>query len=331
MPPQLARTSFAERIERLERESLSPLATRSYPAQRDTEEPDSEHRTPFQRDRDRIVHTKAFRRLKRKTQVFIAPEGDHYRTRLTHTLEASGIARNVARALGLNEDLTEAISLGHDLGHPPFGHIGEAVLDECARERWGSGFRHNEHSLRVVEKIEALNLTVQVRDGIRHHTGPERPQTLEGRIVKVVDRIAYINHDIDDAIRAGILRFEQLPQAEIELLGSTGSERIETLVVDLLSRSEAAGDIVQGPEVGGAMLRLRSFMFDNVYLGADAQRQTPRIERMLRTLFDHYAENPPLAVVEGASEEQRVIDWLAGMTDRFAIRTFADLSLPQGF
>ncbi|HEX2415837.1 MAG TPA: deoxyguanosinetriphosphate triphosphohydrolase [Thermoleophilaceae bacterium] len=331
MPPQLARTSFAERIERLERESLSPLATRSYPAQRDIEEPDSEHRTPFQRDRDRIVHTKAFRRLKRKTQVFIAPEGDHYRTRLTHTLEASGIARNVARALGLNEDLTEAISLGHDLGHPPFGHIGEAVLDECARKRWGSGFRHNEHSLRVVEKIEKLNLTVQVRDGIRHHTGPERPQTLEGRIVKVVDRIAYINHDIDDAIRAGILRFEQLPQAEIELLGSTGSERIETLVVDLLSRSEAAGDIVQGEEVGGAMLRLRSFMFDKVYLGADAQRQTPRIERMLRTLFDHYAENPPLAVVEGASEEQRVIDWLAGMTDRFAIRTFADLSLPQGF
>jgi dGTPase len=331
MPSQLARTSFAERIERLERESLSPLATRSYPAMRDIEEPDSDHRTPFQRDRDRIVHTKAFRRLKRKTQVFIAPEGDHYRTRLTHTLEASGIARNVARALGLNEDLTEAISLGHDLGHPPFGHIGEAVLDECARERWGSGFRHNEHSLRVVEKIEALNLTVQVRDGIRHHTGPDRPQTLEGRIVKVVDRIAYINHDIDDAIRAGILRYENLPQAEIELLGSTGSERIESLVVDLLARSEAAGDIVQGEEVGGAMLRLRSFMFDNVYLGADAQRQTPRIERMLRTLFAHYAENPPPPVVEGASEEERVIDWLAGMTDRFAIRVFSDLSLPQGF
>jgi dGTPase len=331
MPSQLARTSFAERIERLERESLSPLATRSYPALRDIEEPDSDHRTPFQRDRDRIVHTKAFRRLKRKTQVFIAPEGDHYRTRLTHTLEASGIARNVARALGLNEDLTEAISLGHDLGHPPFGHIGEAVLDECARERWGSGFRHNEHSLRVVEKIEALNLTVQVRDGIRHHTGPDRPQTLEGRIVKVVDRIAYINHDIDDAIRAGVLRYENLPQAEIELLGSTGSERIESLVVDLLARSEAAGDIAQGEEVGGAMLRLRSFMFDNVYLGADAQRQTPRIERMLRTLFAHYAENPPPPVVEGATEEERVIDWLAGMTDRFAIRVFSDLSLPQGF
>ena len=331
MPPQLARTSFAERVERLERESLSPLATRSYPARREVEEPDSDHRTPFQRDRDRIVHSKAFRRLKRKTQVFIAPEGDHYRTRLTHTLEASGIARNVARALSLNEDLTEAISLGHDLGHPPFGHTGEAVLDECARERWGSGFRHNVHSLRVVEKIEALNLTAEVRDGIRHHTGPGRPATLEGRIVKVVDRIAYINHDIDDAIRAGVLRFEDLPGPEIELLGSTGSERIETLVVDLLTRSEPVGDIVQSDEVGGAMLRLRSFMFDNVYLGADAQRQTPRIERMLRALFAHYADNPPPPVVAGASEQERVIDWLAGMTDRFAIRAFSDLSVPQGF
>ena len=331
MPPQLARTSFAERVERLERESLSPLATRSYPARRDVEEPDSDHRTPFQRDRDRIVHSKAFRRLKHKTQVFIAPEGDHYRTRLTHTLEASGIARNVARALSLNEDLTEAISLGHDLGHPPFGHIGEEVLDACVRERWGSGFRHNEHSLRVVERIERLNLTEQVRDGIRHHTGPHTPATLEGRIVKLVDRIAYINHDIDDALRAGILRFEDLPREEIELLGSTGSERIETLVVDLLGRSEAAGDIVQGEEVGGAMLRLRSFMFERVYLGPDAQLEKPRIERLLRTLFEEYAATPPPAVVEGASEQERVVDWLAGMTDRFAIRAFADMSMPQGF
>src|SRR5918995_2896222 len=170
---QLARTSFRERMERLADETHCPLATRSYPAVRQEEEPDSDHRTPFQRDRDRVVHSKAFRRLKHKTQVFIAPEGDHYRTRLTHTLETCGMARNVARALGLNEDLTEAIGLGHDLGHPPFGHIGEQVLDACVRERWGSGFRHNEHSLRVVERIEALNLTEQVRDGIRNHTGPE--------------------------------------------------------------------------------------------------------------------------------------------------------------
>ena len=311
--------------------ALSLLATPSYPALREVEEPDSAHRNPFQRDRDRIVHSKAFRRLKHKTQVFVAPEGDHYRTRLTHTLEASGIARNVARALGLNEDLTEAISLGHDLGHAPFGHIGEEVLDGCARERWGSGFRHNEHSLRVVDKIERLNLTEQVRDGILRHTGGHRPASLEGRIVKVVDRIAYINHDIDDAVRAGVLGYGDLPQPEIDLLGRTGSERIETLVVDLLARSEEAGDIVQGEQVGEAMLRLRAFMFERVYLGPTAQAEKPRVERMLHALFAHYADNPPPPAVEGASDQERVIDWLAGMTDRFAIRVFSDLSVPQGF
>jgi dGTPase len=317
-------------MERLER-SLAPLATRSYPALRRLPEPDSDHRTPFQRDRDRIVHSKAFRRLKHKTQVFLAPEGDHYRTRLTHTLEACGIARNVARALGLNEDLTEAIGLGHDLGHPPFGHVGETVLDECVRSRWGHAFRHNEHSLRVVERIERLNLTDQVRDGILHHTGPKPPGTLEGRIVRVVDRIAYINHDIDDAIRAGVLRFEDLPRDEIDLLGSTGSGRIETLVVDLLDRSEAAGDIVQGEEVGASMLRLREFMFERVYLAPDAQPEKPRIETMLHTLFDHYTENPPAPLTPDASDEQRVVDWLAGMTDRFAIKAFEELSVPRGF
>jgi dGTPase len=320
MPP-LALEPFRARIERLE-EGLSPLATRSYPALRARPEPDSSHRTPFQRDRDRIVHSKAFRRLKHKTQVFIAPEGDHYRTRLTHTLETCGIARNVARALGLNEDLTEAVGLGHDLGHPPFGHIGEAVIDECMRERFGARFRHNEHSLRVVERIEDLNLTEQVRDGILRHTGDEPPATLEGRIVRVVDRIAYINHDIDDAIRAGVLRFEDLPAAEIELLGATGSDRIETLVADLLERSEREGDVVQGEEVGRAMLRLREFMFEHVYLAPDAQRERPRIERMMRALFDHYA---------GEMDPQELVDWLAGMTDRFAIRKFSDLSVPQGF
>jgi dGTPase len=328
---KLARISFRERIERAEEARHSALATPSYPARRVREEPDSDHRTPFQRDRDRIVHSKAFRRLKHKTQVFIAPEGDHYRTRLTHTLETCGIARTVARALGLNEDLTEAIGLGHDLGHPPFGHVGEEVLDSCVRERWGHAFRHNEHSLRMVDEIERINLTEQVRDGILHHTGPDAPETLEGRILRLVDRIAYINHDIDDAIRAGILDFDALPRAEIELLGSTGSERIETLVVDLLRRSEEAGDIAQGEEVGGAMLRLREFMFAEVYLGPEAQRQKPRIERMLRALFDHYLEQPPPALTPDATHEQRVVDWLAGMTDRFAIRSFEDLSLPQGY
>ena len=328
-------TAFATRVARLEDELLSPLATRSYPARRGRPEDDSPHRTPFQRDRDRIVHTKAFRRLKHKTQVFIAPEGDHYRTRLTHTLEACGIARNVARALRLNEDLTEAIGLGHDLGHPPFGHLGEELLDECLRRRYGVSFRHNHHSLRVVERLErdgdGLNLTEQVRDGILHHTGPGKPATLEGRIVRVVDRIAYINHDIDDALRAGVIGYDDLPREEIDVLGTGGSERIETLVRDLLERSEGAGDIVQGEDVGGAMLRLRKFMFERVYLGGDAQSQRGRIERMLRALFEHLAEHPPAAITAGAAEHERVVDYLAGMTDRFAIRAFSDLSVPQGF
>src|SRR5205823_10113648 len=201
------------------------------------------------RDRDRIVHSKAFRRLKHKTQVFISPEGDHYRTRLTHTLEVAGIARTVARALSLNEDLTEAIALGHDLGHPPFGHIGEEVLDACLEERFGERFRHNHHSLRIVERLEALNLTEEVRDGILRHTWSEpMPATLEGKIVRLVDRIAYINHDIDDALRAGIILFRDLPADEVSSLGQTGSKRIDTLVRDVIEHSqESGGDIVQGP------------------------------------------------------------------------------------
>ena len=260
-------------------------------------------RTPFQRDRDRIVHCKAFRRLMHKTQVYIAPQGDHYRTRLTHTLETTGIARTVARALGLNEDLTEAIGLGHDLGHAPFGHIGEAVLDACLMERYGRRFRHNEQSLRVVERLErdgaGLNLTEQVRDGILRHTGDELPATLEGRIVRLVDRIAYINHDIDDALRAGTLSASELPQAEIAVLGDTGSARIDTLVRDLVERSGEAGDIVQSDEIGGAMDRLRTFMFEHVYLGPGAQSEQPRIERMLRTLFEQLAADPPPAIDAG--------------------------------
>src|SRR4051795_11221097 len=326
---------FHERIAAWEAAALSPLAARSYPARRDLPEEDSPLRTPFQRDRDRIVHSKAFRRLKHKTQVFISPEGDHYRTRLTHTLEAAGIARTCARALALNEDLTEAIVLGHDLGHPPFGHIGEEVLDACLKDRYGVGFRHNHHSLRVVERIErdgmGLNLTDAVRDGILRHTGPELPATLEGRIVRVVDRIAYINHDIDDALRAGILSADDLPRAEIEALGATGSLRIDTLVRDLVERSGEAGDIVQGDEAGAAMDRLRTFMFERVYLGPDSRREAGRIERMLRALFAWYADNPPPSLVEDASDADRVVDWLAGMTDRFALRAFSDLSVPQGF
>jgi dGTPase len=333
--PIAAASEFHQRIQAWEDASLSPLAARSYPARRAVPEEDSSLRTPFQRDRDRIVHSKAFRRLKHKTQVFIAPEGDHYRTRLTHTLEAAGIARTVARALSLNEDLTEAIALGHDLGHPPFGHVGESVLDACLRERYGIEFRHNHHSLRVVERLErdgtGLNLTEQVRDGILHHTGPDKPETLEGQIVRLVDRIAYINHDIDDALRAGVIVREELPEDEIGVLGDTGSGRIDTLVSDLVARSAEAGAIVQGPEVGAAMDRLRAFMFDRVYLGSSARSEQPRIERMLRALFTHYAENPPPALVPGAGEAERVTDYLAGMTDRFAVRAFAELSVPHGF
>jgi dGTPase len=319
----LVADDYAARIAAWEEAHLSPLAARSYPAEREREERDCGLRTPFQRDRDRIVHSKAFRRLKHKTQVFVAPEGDHYRTRLTHTLEATQISRTVARALRLNEDLTEAIGLGHDVGHPPFGHIGEGVLDACGRERFGRGFRHNEHSLRVVEP---LNLTAAVRDGIlRHSSGAGEPATLEGKIVRLVDRIAYINHDIDDALRAGVLALDELPREEIAVLGDTGSARIDRLVHDLVEHSERAGDIVQGAEVGSAMLRLRTFMFDHVYLGPAARAEHAKIERVLRGLFDWYCSHP-----DELPEGGNVIDHLAGMTDRYAIRAWSERFVPQG-
>jgi dGTPase len=333
MPATLA---FEDRVKAWEDEFLSAHATRSYPAERATPEPDSPLRTPFQRDRDRIVHSKSFRRLKHKTQVFVAPEGDHYRTRLSHTLEACGIARTVARALGLNEDLTEAIGLGHDLGHPPFGHAGEETLDRCVgRVRPGRRFKHNEHSLRVVEVLErdgvGLNLTAPVRDGILNHTGPVKPATLEGRIVRLVDRVAYINHDIDDALRAGILHTEDLPAAEIELLGPTGSIRIDTLVADIVENSRGVADIVQSEEVGMAMLRLRKFMFDRVYLGETARSEHARVERTMTGLFDHYLANPEIipALDPSADEVQRVTDYIAGMTDRYCIARFTDLAIPE--
>jgi dGTPase len=328
---------FEERVRAWEEDYLWEKATPSYPAHRREPEPDSAVRTPFQRDRDRIVHSKAFRRLKHKTQVFIAPEGDHYRTRLTHTLETCGIARTVSRALGLNEDLTEAIGLGHDLGHPPFGHIGEEALDRALAERTGRRFRHNENSLRVVDQLErdgrGLNLTDEVRDGILNHTGPDKPRTLEGRVLRLVDRVAYINHDIDDALRAGIIDESDLPAEEISVLGDTGSKRIDTLVEDIVERSREAGDIAQSDEVGGAMLRLRKFMFGRVYLGPEARGEHARVERTVRGLFDYFAENPdelPGGNGAGAGDDvQRVVDYLAGMTDRYCIATFRRLALPE--
>jgi dGTPase len=322
-------SDFAERQRAWEAGWLSRLATPSYPARRAREETDCGVRTPFQRDRDRIVHSKAFRRLKHKTQVFVAPEGDHYRTRLTHTLEVTGISRTVARALRLNEDLTEAIGLGHDVGHPPFGHIGEDVLDRCGRERFGRGFRHNEHSLRVVDVLEDLNLSEPVRDGIlRHSSGAGEPATLEGKIVRLVDRIAYINHDIDDAVRAGVLAPGDLPAEEIAILGPTGSRRIDTLVHDLVEHS--GEDIVQGEEVGRAMLSLRSFMFERVYLGPRARAEHAKIERVLHGLFEWFCDHPDELPAGDASFAERVIDYLAGMTDRFAIRAWTERFVPQG-
>jgi dGTPase len=307
--------AFKARVREHEEGWLSPHAVRSYESRgRACEEDECRLRTPFQRDRDRILHSKAFRRLKGKTQVFIDPAGDHFRTRMTHTLETTGIARGVARALRLNEDLTEAIGLGHDMGHTPFGHVGEDALDECLRERFDLGFRHNEQSLRIAEQ---LNLTWEVRDGILKHTGEVEPETHEGKIVRIVDRVAYINHDIDDAIRHEILRPEDLPQDEVALLGPTGSKRIDTLVHDLVESSEAAGDVVQGEEVGAAMLSLRTFMFERVYLGPHTSAEHGRAKETVRQIFDHLAARGDPA--------DEIVDYLSGMTDRFALEYAANL------
>jgi len=329
MPDPAGKTadSFEARIRELEKRSLSPLAVRSYETKgRAQPERPCRLRTPFQRDRDRIVHTKAFRRLAHKTQVFIDPEGDHYRTRLTHTLETTGISRGVARALGLNEDLTEAIGLGHDLGHPPFGHAGEGALDKALSERFGLSFRHNEHSLRVVDVLErdgrGLNLTDEVRDGILNHTGENEPATLEGRIVRLVDRVAYINHDIDDAIRAGAVSASDLPREEIAVLGDKGSRRIDRLVHDIVERSSEAGDICQSKEIAEAMLSLRQFMFDRVYLSEHTREQNELAVLVVRTLFDHLLEHPETIPGDEGEPVERVTDYLAGMTDRFAFALY---------
>lgn len=309
--------TFEQRTRANEDAWLSPLAVRSFETRgRAEQEKSCGVRTPFQRDRDRLVHSKPFRRLKGKTQVFIDPEGDHYRTRMTHTLETTAISRVVARALRLNEDLVEAIGLGHDTGHTPFGHAGEQALDESLEAVFGRRFRHNEQSWRIARR---LNLTHEVCDGILTHTGEREPETLEGKIVRLVDRVAYINHDIDDAIRYGILSQADLPRSEIQLLGATGSDRIDLLVHDLVDTSEQAGDIRQSSEIGKAMLALRAFMFDRVYLGPQAGPEHRRAHDVVQTIFGRIVADPALLPVSEGDLADRITDYVSGMTDRFAL------------
>jgi dGTPase len=305
--------TFEARIGALEA-SLSPYAARSLDTQgREREEESCGVRTEFQRDRDRIVHSKPFRRLKGKTQVFIDPEGDHYRTRMTHTLETTAISRVVARALRLNEDLTEAIGLGHDMGHTPFGHAGEDALDAALQEGgFDRRFRHNEQSFRIAR---TLNLTHEVCDGMLTHTGEREPETLEGKIVRLVDRVAYINHDIDDALRYGLLSDDDLPREEIAVLGDSGSARIDRLVHDIVENSEDVDDIRQSREVGEAMLSLRAFMFEHVYLGPQAAPEHEKAHEVVRAIFT--------SLVNNGDPVDEVVDYIAGMTDRFAL-SYAD-------
>jgi dGTPase len=313
---------------------LGPRAARAEDARRDRPEEPCPLRTAFQRDRDRILHTTSFRRLKHKTQVFVAPAGDHYRTRLTHTLEVSAVSRTAARALALNEDLVEAIAMGHDLGHAPFGHAGEAALDAILREDHGRRFEHNVQSLRVVEVLEreggGLNLTREVRDGILHHTGPGRPATLEGQVVRLMDRIAYVNHDIEDAQRAGVLAPSDLPGDEVAILGRTTSERLTTLVSDCVRESAGANAIRLSPEVGAAFLRLRRFMFQRVYLAPPASHEADRAGGVVRALFRWYLDRTELLPpAHEADPVRRVTDFVSGMTDRYALRRFREAFLPR--
>ena len=329
--------TIREEIEQREREYLSPQAVCSADTKgRARPMEPCPLRTEFQRDRDRILHCKSFRRLKFKTQVFIAPEGDHFRTRLTHTLEVSQVARTIARCLRLNEDLTEAIALGHDLGHTPFGHIGEKVLDQLA----DGGFRHNEQSLRVVEVLEGgegLNLTQEVRDGILTHSGRQKPATLEGECVARADRIAYINHDIDDAIRAGVLKEFELPHEILRVLGETHGARIDTMIRDIVEGSKEQEHLRMSDNVQGACDELRQFLFDHVYMDNWRKAEERRCDHVITALFEYFMAHPgemPLEYVQIAyrdGTERAVVDYLACMTDRYALRTYERLFIPASF
>ena len=332
--------TIREELERLEHRNLNPLAAFADESQgriREEALQEQDVRTCYQRDVDRIVHSKAFRRLMHKTQVFLRPEGDHYRTRMTHTLEVTRISRTIALALGLNVDLTEAIAMGHDLGHTPFGHAGEVALTECI----GKPFRHNEQSLRVVDELEnggkGLNLTYEVRMGILGHTGTHIPETLEGQIVRRADRIAYVNHDIDDAIRAGILTPGDIPREVALVLGNTHGQRIDTLVCDAVVASREVGMIILSPEVEQALDELRSFMFENVYRNPVAKGEEKKAKAMLQRLYEYYIRHPealpedfhPQLSFDGM--ERTVCDYIAGMTDNYAVDKYTELFIPAGW
>ncbi len=329
--------SVRERTMELEKKQLSAYASLAQDAgSRAREEEDCPLRTPFQRDRDRIIHSKSFRRLKQKTQVFLSPEGDHFRTRLTHTLEVSQIARTMARALRFNEDLTEAIALGHDLGHTPFGHAGERALNVLNPQ----GFSHNEQSVRVVECLEkdhkGLNLTEKVREGIGRHTGKEWPSTPEGKLVRFADRIAYINHDIEDAKRAQVLCDEDLPKDIVDILGDSKSKRITTLIVSVVENTKD-DDVAMAPDVYEAYLALHKFMFATVYVDPVAKSEEDKVEKLMSELYMQYKNNPgklpPFyrVIVENEGADRAVTDYISGMTDNFAVKMFEELFVPKSW
>ncbi|MDK2932446.1 MAG: dGTPase [Clostridiales bacterium] len=326
--------NIREHTEHIEKQILSPFAQLSAKTKgRIRKEPSCEIRTDFQRDRDRIIHSKSFRRLKHKTQVFIAPEGDHYRTRLTHTLEVAQIARTIARGLRLNEDLSEAIALGHDLGHTPFGHAGEYILNSICPY----GFKHYEQSLRVVDILEngkGMNLTSEVRDGIVNHTGENQSATLEGQIIKYADRIAYINHDIDDAIRGGIIEKHHIPQNCLKVLGETHRQRINTMISDVIANSTDKNIICMSAEVYQATMELRKFMFDNVYIGSIAKKEEEKVYNIIGELYNYFINHPEdlpsemRSALDNADIHRIVCDYIAGMTDRYALHKFYEIFIP---
>lgn len=331
--------TIREQLEQREIEYLSPYASLSVNSKgRKREEAQCDIRPVFQRDRDRILHCKAFRRLKQKTQVFLLPKGDHYRTRLTHTLEVSQTARTIAKALQLNEELVEAISLGHDLGHTPFGHAGERALNSVCP----NGFKHNEQSVRVVEVLEkdgkGLNLTWEVIDGIRNHQTVGRPATLEGQIVRLSDKIAYINHDIDDAVRGGIISEEDIPKDLRSTLGDSVRARLNTLIHDVITNSMGRPEIIMSEEVGEAMAELRKYMFKNVYVNPQAKGEETKAIQMIEKLYFYYEDHIDLLPKQyldrldvGDTEEQIVCDYIAGMTDTYAVKKFEDLFVPKSW